>query len=82
MDTLYKKFCTEKFDEDGVLTDFELICPENFNFAYDVVDSLGKNYPDKLALRWCNIYGEEKNITFKEVMELSNKTANFLFLKE
>ena len=63
MDTLYKKFCKEKFDKDGLLIDFEINCPENFNFAYDVVDNLGENYPDKVALRWCNVLGEEKVLT-------------------
>ena len=77
METLYKKFCKEEFDKDGVLSDFKIICPENFNFAYDVVDNLGKNYPDKIAIKWCNVCGDEKEITFKEIMELSNKTANF-----
>lgn len=81
METLYKKFCKEKFDEKGELIDFEINCPSNFNFAYDVVDSLGKNYPDKIALRWCNVMGEKKDITFKEIMDLSNKAANF-FISE
>ncbi len=81
METVYKKFCKEKLDENGSLTDFEIVCPENFNFAYDVVDYLGENYPEKIAIKWCNARGDEKTITFHEIMELSNRTANF-FLSE
>lgn len=81
METVYKKFCKEKFDENGSLTDFEIVCPKNFNFAYDVVDYLGENYPEKIAIKWCNVRGDEKTITFHEIMELSNRTANF-FLNE
>lgn len=81
METVYKKFCKEKFDENGSLIDFEIVCPKNFNFAYDVVDYLGENYPEKVAIKWCNVKGDEKTITFGEIMELSNKTANF-FLSE
>ena len=35
---LYKNFCKETTDENGKLTSFELVFPENYNFGYDVVD--------------------------------------------
>ena len=38
--------------------------PENFNFAYDVVDVIADENPDKLALLWVNDSGEKKQITF------------------
>lgn len=75
---LYKEYCTEKFDENGVLTAFDLNCPDNFNFGYDVVDRLAKDKPDKTALIWCNVENDEKVFTFKDISELSNKAANFL----
>ena len=33
--------------------------PENFNFAYDVVDAYARESPTKRALVWCNDCGEE-----------------------
>jgi acetyl-CoA synthetase len=58
---------------------FKITVPENFNFAFDVVDVYAKDDPDKLALVWCNDLGEEKIITFGEMKLLSDKAAN-LFL--
>lgn len=33
---------------------FRIEPPENFNFAYDVVDEYARLYPEKEALVWCN----------------------------
>jgi len=33
---------------------FEIKVPENFNFAYDIVDKYAEISPDKTALVWCN----------------------------
>lgn len=52
--------------------------PENFNFAYDVLDEWAKNDPDRKAVVWCNPEGEEKTLTFKEISVLSDKFANVL----
>jgi acetyl-CoA synthetase len=56
---------------------FKITVPENFNFAFDVVDVYAKDDPDKIALVWCNDLGEEKIITFEEMKLLSDKAANF-----
>ncbi|MDE6807780.1 MAG: acetyl-CoA synthetase, partial [Prevotella sp.] len=37
----------------------EFIIPENFNFAYDVMDEWAKEKPDGLALLWTNDQGAE-----------------------
>lgn len=37
---LYSKFCDETLDECGVLQDFSLHYPDNYNFGYDVVDEM------------------------------------------
>lgn len=59
---------------------FTLEIPDNFNFAYDVVDVYASESPDKIALVWCDDNGNEKTFSFKELRDYSNKTAN-LFLK-
>ena len=56
----------------------EVIVPENFNYAYDVVDVLAKEQPELKALYWTNDEGEKKILTFKDISELSNQAANIL----
>lgn len=51
--------------------------PENFNFAYDVVDEYAKTTPDKVAIVWCDNSGDEKTFTFGQLKEYSDKTANY-----
>ncbi len=52
--------------------------PENFNFAYDVIDVLAREEPDKVAILWTNDAGEKKTFTFRDLSLLSNAAANFL----
>ncbi|HEY3272633.1 MAG TPA: AMP-binding protein [Methanocella sp.] len=52
--------------------------PDNFNFAYDVVDVIARETPDKVALVWCDDDGAEKIMTFAEMKRMSDKVANFL----
>ncbi len=54
------------------------IVPDNFNFAYDVIDEIAKENPDKVALLWTNDEGQKKEITFKMLSQMSNAVANFL----
>ena len=56
---------------------FEIIEPENFNFAYDVVDKYAEDDPDKIALVWCDDNENEVIFTFKDLKRYSDKTANF-----
>ncbi len=75
MEHYYKNFCKETFDENGVLTCFEPVCPEHFNFAFDVVDEFAKNDPDRRALLWCNEQGEERVFTFADMKDYSDRAA-------
>lgn len=76
MKDFYKRFVTEEFDENGILSKFDLNLEKNYNFAYDVIDELAKIEPDKICLFWINEEGEEHRFTFKEVSEMSNRYAN------
>jgi len=57
---------------------FDFIVPENFNFAYDVVDYYAKEDPEKIALVWCNDEGDEEKFTFKDMKKYSDKAANLI----
>jgi acetyl-CoA synthetase len=52
--------------------------PDDFNFAYDVVDEWAGIKPDKLALLWTNDGGDIKSYSFADIKRLSDKAANAL----
>lgn len=56
---------------------FHINIPENFNFAYDVVDYIASKTPDKIAMVWCDDKGEEAVFTFEQMKYFSDKAANF-----
>ena len=76
MSYIYEKYLQETVGEDGLLQSVKFNVPDNFNFAYDVVDELAKKSPDRLAMLWCNDEGEERRFTFSDISRLSNKAAN------
>ena len=53
------------------------IVPENFNFAYDVMDEWAKIAPDKVALLWTSERGEEVKTTFLQFKEETDRTAAY-----
>ena len=56
----------------------EFIIPENFNFAYDVMDVWAKEKPDGLALLWTNDQGAEIRTTFAQLKEQTDQAAAYL----
>ena len=71
------KYVSTVKDENGILSGIQFHNDEHFNFAYDVVDVLGKSKPDKLAMLHISNDGKERRITFKDMMVYSNKAANY-----
>lgn len=65
-------------DYEDLKKNFKIKVPENFNFAYDIVDRYATLAPEKRALVWCDDFGEEKIFNFKEISEKSKQTANYL----
>jgi acetyl-CoA synthetase len=64
-------------DFEDFKTNYELIVPKDFNFAYDVVDGWAAINPDKRALLWTNDKGESHSYTFGEIKEISDRTAGY-----
>lgn len=56
---------------------WQIKVPDNFNFAYDVVDEWAAQAPDKVALVWCDDKGNKAQFTFKDIKLYSDKAANF-----
>ena len=68
-------------DYNDFYNNFRLNVPENFNYAYDVVDEYARLEPNKRALVWCDDRGEERIFTFADIKRLSDKTANYFLSK-
>ncbi len=69
----------EKVDFDSYedfMENFKIKAPENFNFAFDVVDRYAEFVPNKRAMVWCNDDGEAREFTFLDLKYFSNKAAN------
>uniref|UniRef100_A0AB33JG69 AMP-binding protein n=1 Tax=Prevotella sp. GTC17260 TaxID=3236796 RepID=A0AB33JG69_9BACT len=63
--------------EEDYARHLQFIIPENFNFAYDVMDVWAEERPDKLALLWTSERGEEIRFTFKDLKEQTDQTAAY-----
>ncbi len=56
---------------------YEVIIPDNFNFAYDVVDEWAKISPKKKAMLWTNDEGKRIDFTFSDFKKYSDMTASY-----
>ncbi|KNZ70753.1 AMP-dependent synthetase and ligase [Thermincola ferriacetica] len=75
---LEKFISRENFDSyEDFVENFKINIPGNFNFAYDVVDFMAQENPDRVAMVWCDDKGEEAVFTFAQMKRYSNKAANF-----
>ncbi|MFY9117475.1 MAG: AMP-binding protein [Dysgonamonadaceae bacterium] len=68
---------TEYTSHQDFTENYRIEVPENFNFAYDIIDEWAKTHPDKRAICWTNDRGKHHDVTFAELKELSDKTASF-----
>jgi acetyl-CoA synthetase/medium-chain acyl-CoA synthetase len=67
----------DAFDYEQERRMFRLDVPDDFNWAYDVVDAWAAN-PQQQALFWIDQHGRERAITFAELRRRSNQVANAL----
>ena len=63
--------------QEDYIKNLHINVPENFNFAYDVVDVYAQEQPDKKALLWTNDHGEERQFTFADMKRETDRTASF-----
>ena len=57
---------------------FSIKVPENFNFAWDVMDALAAEKPNERALVWCDELGAEAEYSYEDIRRHSNQAANVL----
>ncbi|MBR2886256.1 MAG: AMP-binding protein [Clostridia bacterium] len=71
------KFITTTVDENGVCNSIKFNNEDEFNFAFDVVDKIGRTYPDKVAMIHISEDMTERKFTFKDIKEYSSQAANY-----
>ncbi len=74
---IYERFADVEEDENGQLKKMTFKDPDSFNFAYDVVDALGAEKPDKLAMIHVNKDKVATQYTFAELSRHSSRAANY-----
>lgn len=76
---MIEKFLKQsKFEDQADFeANYEVIVPDNFNFAYDVVDEWAKTNPEKRAICWVNDKGTHIDFSFSEIKKYSEQTASF-----
>jgi acetyl-CoA synthetase len=74
---LYDYIGREYDSYDDLSANYKIKIPENFNFAYDVVDRYAREEPNKEALVWCDDHGDSKIFSFAQLKDASDRTANY-----
>ena len=71
------KFIDTVEDEKGRLQKISFKDEDKFNFAFDIVDELGRNKPQKLAMLHIDKNKVERRFTFRDMKRYSAQTANY-----
>ena len=74
---IYRNFIIPTEDAEGKITAIDFKNVENFNFAFDVIDALGEQKPDRRAMLHISEDGTERVFTFKDMMRESARCANY-----
>ena len=74
---IYRNFIIPTEDTEGKITAIDFKNVENFNFAFDVIDALGEQKPDRRAMLHISLDGTERVFTFKDMMRESARCANY-----
>lgn len=76
---MYKNFL--KQNEFCSVEDFaenlEFVVPEDFNFAYDVMDKWAEVWPEGKAIIWVNDKGDEKIVTYAQLKKETDQVAGY-----
>ena len=77
VDTVTTPFVDTVVDEKGALQKISFKNEDSFNFAFDVVDTLAKRDPGKLAMLHISRDLTERRFTFNDMKRASNQAANY-----
>ena len=74
---IYTRFIDASEDASGKLQAIAFKNAQAFNFAFDIVDALGREKPEKLAMLHIALDGTERRFTFKDIKDASSQAANY-----
>ena len=72
-----EKFIDTTEDENGNLVAIDFNNEDKFNFAFDIVDNIGRKSPDKRAMIHLDRNKNERIFTYKDIKEHSSQAANY-----
>ncbi len=68
---------TDFRDYADFMENFKVNVPEDFNFAYDVVDAYAEQSPEKECLLWTNDRKDVRHVNYGELKRLSDSVASY-----
>ncbi len=74
---VWKDFIEVVENEKGTIKEISFKNEDKFNFAFDVIDRIGREQPEKTALLHIGKDKRETRITFSELKRASSQTANY-----
>ena len=74
---IYHDFITPTEDAEGNLTAISFKNEDKFNFAFDIIDALGRKKPDRRAMVHIGNDGAEHTFTFQDMKKESARAANY-----
>ena len=74
---IYTNFIVPTEDAEGNLTAIAFKNEDKFNFAFDVIDALGTNKPDRRAMLHIDNEGNERVFSFQDMKRESARAANY-----
>lgn len=74
---IYETYIDAQEDERGALQSIRFKNTETFNFAFDIVDKLAQEQPDKLAMLHIAKNKRERKLTFEDMSKYSSKAAAY-----
>ena len=68
---------TDFRDYADFMENFKVNVPEDFNFAYDVVDAYAEQSPEKECLLWTNDRKDVRHVNYGDLKRLSDSVASY-----
>ena len=74
---IHEGFIVPEEDENGCLKAVSFKNEDEFNFAFDVVDTLARRKPNKLAMLHIDSHKNERWFSFRDMSRYSSRAANY-----
>lgn len=75
--SVFNKYIKTELDANGIVNSVNFTNTENFNFAFDIVDTIADKDPNKLAMLHLSRDKVSRRFTFDDIKKYSSKAANY-----